>query len=300
MLKRTIFIGNPAKLSIRNEQLVVETTEQGQIKSVHLEDVGMIILEHQQISLTHAVIQQCMSNNIVLINCDQKHMPQGIMLPHEGHVELSERHREQLEASTPLKKNLWAQTVQAKITNQDAVLRWRGCAIPKMAHLVREVNSGDGSNCEGQAAAIYWANLFDSFPSFLRGRYGEPPNHYLNYGYAILRAMMARALVSSGLILSLGIHHLNKYNAFCLADDMMEPFRPFVDVIVCHMADEGLISEDIKLEHKTRILSIATMDVMVDGRKSPLWNAVIRSAQSLQLSFKGSARKLLFPEYGLY
>ncbi len=300
MLKRTIFISNPAKLSIRNEQLVVETTEHGQIKSVHLEDVGMIILEHQQISLTHAVLQQCMGNNIVLINCDQKHMPQGIMLPHEGHVELSERHREQLVASTPLKKNLWAQTVQAKITNQDAVLRWRGCTIPKMAHLVREVNSGDGGNCEGRAAAIYWSNLFETFPSFLRGRYGEPPNHYLNYGYAILRAMMARALVSSGLILSLGIHHQNKYNAFCLVDDMMEPFRPFVDIIVCHLVDEDLISEDITLEHKTRILSIATMDVIVDGRKSPLWNAVIRSAQSLQLCFKGSARKLLFPEYGLY
>lgn len=297
MLRRTLFFGNPARLSIRREQLLVELPLSRKTRSISLEDVGIILLEHPQISVTHAVIQRCMKEGVVLINCDERHLPQGIMLPMEGHVELQERHQQQLSTSLPLRKQLWAQTVQAKINNQYRLLGQRGKVIPRMKRLVGEVVSGDAQNCEAQAAAIYWPTLFETVPAFVRDRYGEPPNHLLNYGYAILRAMMARALVASGLLLALGIHHRNKYNPFCLADDIMEPYRPFVDALVCNLCDEGWDEEQLSIEQKTRLLGIATMDVRIDGQRSPLWNAVIRSAQSLQRCFAGSARKLLYADY---
>lgn len=297
MLRRTLFFGNPARLSIRREQLLVELPLSRKTRSISLEDVGIILLEHPQISVTHAVIQRCMKEGVVIINCDERHLPQGIMLPMEGHVELQERHQQQLSTSLPLRKQLWAQTVQAKINNQYRLLGQRGKVIPRMKRLVGEVVSGDAQNCEAQAAAIYWPALFETVPAFVRDRYGEPPNHLLNYGYAILRAMMARALVASGLLLALGIHHRNKYNPFCLADDIMEPYRPFVDALVCKLWDEGWDEEQLSVEQKTRLLEIATMDVRIDGQRSPFWNAVIRSAQSLQRCFAGSARKLLYADY---
>lgn len=276
---------------------MVELPVQRETRTISLGDVGMILLEHPQISVTHAVIQRCMLEGVVLVNCDDRHLPQGLMLPLVGHVEMQERHQQQLEASKPLRKQLWAQTVQAKIRNQDGLLQSRGVKIPRMQRLARDVVSGDTSNCEAQAAAIYWPALFDTFPDFVRDRYGEPPNHLLNYGYAILRAMMARALVAGGLILALGIHHRNKYNPLCLVDDIMEPYRPYVDALVCGLCDEGLDSDTMTISHKTRLLGMASLDVRMEGLQSPLWNAVIRSAQSLQRCFAGSARKLLYPDY---
>ncbi|HRW74913.1 MAG TPA: type II CRISPR-associated endonuclease Cas1 [Saprospiraceae bacterium] len=296
MIKRTLLFAKPAKLSIRNRQLWIERKEEAP-RSVPVADIGMLIIEHQQISLSHAVIQACMEANVIIVNCDDRHMPQGIMHPLEGHVELSERYQAQLSASVPLKKNLWAQTVQAKITNQTGVLRWRGQPSLKMDHLVREVTSGDGTNCEGQAAAIYWSSIFFSYPLFIRERFGEPPNHYLNYGYAVIRAMMARALVSSGLLLALGIHHHNKYNAFCLVDDIMEPYRPYVDALVCALADESRIGDELLTAEKMAFWSLASQDVQIDSVTSPMWNAMQRTAQSLVKCFDGSARKLLYPQY---
>lgn len=296
MIKRTLLFANPAKLSIRNRQLWIERKEE-ETRSVPLEDVGVLVIEHQQISLSHAVIQACMQENIIIVNCDERHMPQGIMHPLEGHVELSERYQAQLSASLPLKKNLWSQTVQAKIINQAGVLAWRGRMLTKMNHLIREVTTGDSTNCEGQAAALYWASIFDSYPLFIRDRFGEPPNHYLNYGYAVIRAMMARALISSGLLLAMGIHHHNKYNAFCLVDDIMEPYRPYVDALVCALADDSRISEDLLTPEKMDFWSLASQDVRIDNVTSPMWNAMQRTAQSLVKCFDGSARKLLFPVY---
>lgn len=296
MLKRTLFFSNPARLSLKKAQLHIELDQENIAHTVPLEDVGLIILEHPQLSITHALIQNCMHHKVGILTCDEKHMPHGFMLPLEGHVELQERYRQQLETSVPLKKQLWAQTVQQKIINQSMVLSWRGKSIPRLDHLITEITSGDGKNCEGQAAAIYWPALFDSFPYFIRDRYGEPPNAFLNYGYAILRAMTARALVSTGLLLAIGNHHRNKYNAFCLADDMMEPYRPFVDALVCRMMDNNM-REPIDVEGKKYLLNIAGMDVEMDGKTMPLWNAIIRSAQSLQRCYAGLARKLSFPEY---
>lgn len=298
MLKRTIFISNPARLSIRNAQLRVELPENGEERSVDIQDVGVLVLDNPRITLSHAVLQACMKAGAAVFNCDERHMPQGLMLPQEGHVEMSERHRQQLDSSLPLRKNLWSQTVQAKILNQAGVLAERHACPPRLKRLASEVGSGDPNNCEGQAAAIYWPRLFQDRPGFLRDREGEEPNAHLNYGYAVLRAMTARALVASGLILALGIHHRNKYNAFCLADDMMEPYRPFVDALVLRLADEGPLGEELTLAHRARLWEIASLDTRIDGQVSPLWNAVIRSAQSLQACFAGSARKLVFPQYG--
>ncbi len=296
MIKRTLLFANPAKLSIRHRQLWIERQD-GEPRSVSLEDVGILVIEHPQISLSHAVIQACMQANVILVNCDERHMPQGIMHPLEGHVELSERYQAQLLSSLPMKKNLWAQTVQAKISNQAGVLAWRGQPTIKLNHLIKEVSSGDTRNCEGQAAAIYWASIFDSYPLFIRERFGEPPNHYLNYGYAVIRAMMARALITSGLLLALGIHHHNKYNAFCLVDDIMEPYRPYVDALICVLADESRIGEDLLTPEKTAFWSLASQDVKIDGLSSPMWNAMQRTAQSLIKCYNGSARKLLYPNY---
>jgi CRISPR-associated protein Cas1 len=297
MIKRTLFIGNPARLKIRKEQLVIELHETDKCHQVPLEDVGIILIEHPQTSLTHAVLQQSMRYNIALINCDDKHMPQGIMLPLEGHVELRARYQEQLDASLPLKKQLWAQTIRAKLRNQAAHLASRGQQASRLEHLAREVQSGDTSNCEGQGAAIYWAALINGNEPFIRDRSGEPPNNVLNYGYAILRAMVARALIGRGLLLAIGIHHLNKYNAFCLADDIMEPYRPFVDEVACQLMDEGFDNLELSLAVKKRILMLPQRDVEIEHRRMPMWNGIIRTAQSLQRCFAGSARNLWYPVY---
>lgn len=297
MIKRTLFIGNPARLKVRREQLVIEMGHDNSIHQVPLENVGMILIEHPQSSLTHAVIQLCMRHNIALINCDEKHMPQGVMLPLEGHVEMRARYQEQLEASLPLKKQLWAQTIKAKLRNQAALLESRGKSVPRIRHLEREVLSGDTLNCEGQAAALYWPALMDTTVTFTRDRDGMPPNNVLNYGYAILRAIVARALIGRGLLLALGIHHRNKYNAFCLADDMMEPYRPYVDEQACQLMDKGMDELTLTLDVKKRLLMLAQRDVEINNRRMPLWNGVIRTAQSLQRCFAGSARNLWYPVY---
>jgi len=233
MIKRTLYFGNPAWVKTKNEQLLIELPDTGEVKQAAIEDIGLVILDHQQITITQPVLAKLLANNCAVITCNDTHHPTGMLLNLDGHTLQSQRFQAQVEATIPLKKQLWQQTVTAKITNQANLLQLRKTENKFLTNLSKNVLSGDSSNCEAQAANYYWKNLFPEFLNFKRFREGDPPNNLLNYGYAILRALVARSLVGSGLLPTLGIFHRNQYNAYCLADDMMEPYRPYVDRIVC-------------------------------------------------------------------
>lgn len=296
MIKRTLFFGNPAYLSTKNEQLVVSYPNSDEIKTVAIEDIGILVLENQQITITNGLLEKLVRNNAAIINCDQQHLPVGLLMPLSGHTEQSERFRNQINASVPLKKNLWQQTVSAKINNQASLLLEKGIAAKNMQYWAKNVTSGDTLNHEARAAAYYWQNLF-RIENFNRHQKGIPPNNLLNYGYAILRAITARAIVSSGMLPTLGIFHRNKYNAYCLADDIMEPYRPFVDLIVCNIIETEDNYDELSVAIKKHLLGIATIDVVIDDKKSPLMVAMSRTTNSLHECFEGTARKILYPTY---
>lgn len=297
MIKRTLFFENPAYLSTKNEQIVISYPEkQKETKTVAIEDIGFIVLENQQITITNGLLEKLISNNVALINCDQQHLPIGLLMPLNGHTEQSERFKNQINASVPLKKNLWQQTISSKITNQAGLLKEKGIPIRKMELWAKEVTSGDALNHESRAAVYYWKNLI-TIQNFTRGQKGIAPNNLLNYGYSILRAITARAIVSSGMLPTLGIFHRNKYNAYCLADDIMEPYRPYVDLIVCHIMETEDTFEELTIEIKKQLLSIASIDVFIDGKNSPLMVAMSRTTHSLHECFEGKTRKILYPVY---
>lgn len=297
MIKRTLCFSSPAYLSTRNEQLLVSypNNEQPE-RTVPIEDIGFVVLEDPQITVTNKLLEKLTLNNAAIINCNHQHMPIGLLMPLSGNSEQNERFRVQLDASIPLKKNLWQQTIQAKINNQAALLAERGIANQNMLYWSKEVTSGDTLNHEARAAAYYWQNLFE-IEGFNRYRNGIPPNNLLNYGYAILRAVCARALVSSGLFPTLGIHHANKYNAYCLADDIMEPYRPYVDMVVCFITDNYDNYEELTTELKKELLQIPALDVVIGGKKSPLMIAMSRTTNSLQECFSGQSRKIIYPSF---
>ena len=275
MIKRTLYFGNPAYLSYRMKQMVIRLVADDpgdhneQVRTVPVEDIGVVVIDHQQVTLTSGLMAALLEENVALITCDSKHIPTGLMLTLQGHSSQNERFRNQLDASLPLKKQLWQQTVECKIRNQAAVLKYvTGEDAKNMLAWAAAVKSGDSENLEGRAAAFYWKNVFET--RFVRDQFGEYPNNFLNYGYAILRAIVARALVASGMLPLLGIHHHNKYNDYCLADDIMEPYRPFVDRLVLNVMDEFPGEEELTKNIKARLLTIPVLDVTIDGHKSPL------------------------------
>lgn len=298
MIKRSLFFGNPAYLSTTHQQLAVSYPgeENKTDKTVPIEDIGIIVLEHPQITLTNGLMGKLLENNAAVITCDKQHLPTGLLQPLVGHTEQTERIADQLKASRPLKKNLWQQTVSAKISNQAAHLKFRQKNPNKLIRWSRNVKSGDTENHEAVAAAYYWQNIFE-IEGFSRYRHGIPPNNLLNYGYAILRAVTARALIASGMLPSVGIFHHNKYNAFSLADDIMEPYRPFVDNIVYEIVKRGENLKTLTTDLKGELLQIPAVDVWIDGKKSPLMVAMSRTTNSLYACFAGMSRKILYPGY---
>ena len=312
MIKKTLYFENPAYLSLKNKQLVVKFPEIEKndslpdsfktecLKTIPVEDIGVIILDNKQITITHGLIETLLENNCALITCRNNRMPNGLLLPLEGNTIQRERFTAQIEASLPLKKQLWQQTIQIKIENQAYVLQtMRNQEVKNMLKWANEVRSGDSDNLEGRAAVYYWRNLFPDIENFVRGREEIPPNNLLNYGYAILRAVVARALVTSGLLPTLGIHHHNRYNAYCLADDIMEPYRPFVDKLVVEIVGtEKNLSEDFSKEMKTKLLQIPVLDVVINGQRSPLMIAVGQTTASLAKCFLGESRKIVYPSFG--
>ena len=296
MIKRTLYFGNPAYLKTKNEQLVFESINNGETKTIPIEDIGILIIDHQQITITQALIAKLLENNIALITCDSRHHPTGLLLNLCGNTLQSKRFQAQVEATLPLKKQLWQQTVSAKINNQACILERIQVGAKNLRNWAKEVKSGDTENREAVAAAYYWKNIFAIFTAFKRDPEGEPPNNLLNYGYAILRAVVARNLVASGLLPTLGIFHRNQYNAYCLADDIMEPYRPFVDKVVWDIVRMNGIYLELNPAMKRQLLGIPVIDVIINGEKSPLMVAVQKTSASLAKCFEGKTRKILYPE----
>lgn len=304
MIKKTLYFGNPAYLSMRQSQLVLRLPEiatndtisdrfkKDAERTIPIEDIGIVVLDNKRITITHGLIEALLKNSVAVITCDKQRMPIGLLLPLAGNSTQSERFRYQIEATLPLKKQLWQQTIQSKISNQAKILKeCRDVEIGNMLKWVGDVRSGDADNLEARAAVYYWGNLFDNFK---RDRDGAPPNNLLNYGYAILRAVVARALVGSGLLPTLGIHHHNRYNAYCLADDVMEPYRPYIDKLVFQMYESGI--EELDKDAKSHLLTIPTLDVVIGGKRSPLMIAVGISTSSLYKCFSGESRKVIYPQ----
>ena len=298
MIKRTILISNPSYLKKLNSQLQVSYPDKDkESKSVPIEDIGILIMDNSQITITQALLLALNENNVAILNCNEKHMPLALMLPLYGHHTYTEKVKMHLQASLPLKKNLWQQTIVSKITNQAACLEWVGADPARLHYLANLVKSGDPENVEGRAASHYWSLLFDDTPKFKRHRFGDAPNNLLNYGYAILRSVIARGLVASGMLPAVGIFHRNKYNPYCLADDVMEPYRPFVDKLVMQICENYEEIDELTKELKQELLCIPVMDVLIDGEKSPLMIAVGRTAASLMQCFEGVNRKVLYPQF---
>ncbi len=297
MIKRTLYFGNPCYLKKSQNQLVMEyKNPEFDRRTVPIEDIGIIILDNSQITITQSLLAALSENNAAILNCDQKHLPFSLTLPMAGHHAFTEKIRSQIEASLPLKKQLWQQTIIAKIKNQSALIKLRGGDPKRLDYLSGQVKSGDSENAEARAASIYWKALFEETDTFRRQRFGEPPNNLLNYGYAILRSVVARSLTASGMLNSIGIHHRNKYNPYCLADDVMEPYRPYVDKIVMELAWKLDNIDELTKEIKAELLLVPTVEVSIDNSKSPLMVAMQRTTASLMKCFEGSARKILYPE----
>ena len=309
MIKKTLCFSNPAYLSLRDAQLVIKLPEVEKAANLTeefkkanevtrpIEDIGVVVLDHRQITITQGALEALLENNCAVITCDSNHMPVGLLLPLVGNTTQNERFRDQLNASLPLKKQLWQQTMQYKIRNQAAVLSMCTDAETKCMQVwANDVRSGDPDNLEARAAVYYWKELFGHIPGFIRARDGVAPNNLLNYGYAILRAVVARSLVASGMLPTLGIHHHNRYNAYCLADDVMEPYRPYVDRLVFDITEQYGVDIELSKDIKAELLSIPTLDVVIAGKRSPLMVAAAQTTASLYNCFSGELRKIAYPE----
>lgn len=300
MIKRILCFTNPAHLSLHLKQLVVEQTQADKTETIKhtisIEDIGVVIMESPQITITQALMVALLDNNCAVITCDSHHLPAGLLLPLDNHNLQSERFREQINASEPLRKQMWQQTIVSKINSQAYILRRQNIECRNMEMWAKSVRSGDSDNLEGRAAAYYWRNIFGD-SDFVRGQFGDMPNGLLNYGYSIMRAMMARALVAAGLLPTLGIHHHSRYDAYCLADDIMEPYRAFVDLQVLDMWKRYGDVEELSPALKKELLSLATIDVQIEAHRSPMMIAMQTTANSVQRCFSGVSRKIIYPDW---
>ena len=292
MLKRALFFSTPYCLSLRNGQMIIHTREApDQRKSIPIEDIGFVVLEDQQTSITLPLLNALSDNNVAVILCGENRMPNAMLMNLDSNSTQGESYRAQIEASEPLKKGLWKQIVEAKIRNQAALLRKLKRDGDKLKPYYMNVKSADADNREGIAAKIYWIELFGD--EFYRSREGSPPNNLLNYGYTILRAAVARAIMGSGLFPALGIFHRNRYNAFPLADDLMEPYRPYVDEIVYLLYTNGHMQ--LTREVKSELLRILFVDTRFDKIVRPLEVDLTFTTSSIAKCFAGTQKKVSYP-----
>ena len=294
MLKRTLVFSNPYHLAAKMEQVVATCKCTGETRRIPAEDIGFVLFENREITFTQSVIALFNKNKTAVIFCNNKHLPDSMLLNLDSNQIQTERFKFQIEAKLPLRKNLWKQTIIHKIKNQADLLRIVEKKHEPLLQFATMVKSGDSENVEAKAARYYWNELFD-ISNFKREREGIAPNNLLNYGYIILRAAVARALSSSGLLPSLGIHHKNRYNSFCLADDIMEPYRPFVDWVVWKIASQETNIHVLDTTRKTRLLSVLTHDVRWKNKTSPLMVAISTTTASLARSFETGKCHLAYP-----
>ena len=293
MLKQTLFFSHPARLSLKDNQLVITLKDSNELITRPIEDIGFMVIENQQIIFTIPLLNELVHNNVSVILCDAKGMPSSMLMGLNNNATQAESLKYQLNVSEPMRKQAWKQIVEQKIRNQAAVLDKLGIEHHNLKACYSSVLSGDTSNREGIAARQYWTQLFGK--DFRREREGLPPNNLLNYGYAILRAATARALIGSGLLPALGLFHRNRYNAFPLADDVMEPYRPYVDEIAFGETEEGMLELD--KETKVRLLNLLVTDVRIGKMTRPLSLALTTTSASLLKYYKGETKKVTLPVF---
>ena len=260
-------------------------------KSIPIEDIGYVVLEHQQTAITLPLLNALSDNNVAVIFCGDNRMPNAMLMNLDSNKTQGESFRAQIEASEPLKKGIWKQVIETKIRNQAALLNKLGKDGDLLKPYYSNVKSGDTDNREGIAAKMYWRELFGE--DFMRNREGAVPNNLLNYGYTLLRAAVARALMGSGLLPALGIFHRNRYNAFPLADDIMEPYRPYVDEIVYHMYINGITELD--KDAKSQLLHILFADTVFSKVTRPLEVGLTMTTSSLAKCYMGTSKKIIYP-----
>lgn len=292
MIKQTLMFTSPVYLSLKDQQMVITFKDNKDTVTRPIEDIGFVVIENPQISISVPLLNELADNNVSVVFCDKKQMPKTMLLTLEGNTTQQESYKYQIDASAPMKKNVWKQLVESKIRNQALLLNKVGKKGDVLKQYYMNVKSGDTDNREGAAAREYWGRLFDD--GFKREREGPPPNNLLNYGYTILRAAVARALIGSGLYPVFGVFHRNRYNAFPLADDVMEPYRPFVDEIVYHLYYDGAVSE-LDNQSKGKLLRVLFSDVKMGKVTRPLENALSLTTASLLKMFKGETDKLSLP-----
>ncbi|MBQ5981445.1 MAG: type II CRISPR-associated endonuclease Cas1 [Prevotella sp.] len=292
MIKQTLMFTSPVSLSLKDKQMVITFKDNKDTVTRPIEDVGFVVIENPMVSITVPLLNELADNNVAVIFCDKKMMPKTMLMTLDGNTTQQESYKYQLNASLPMKKNVWKQLVECKIKNQSLLLNKVGKDGGVLKPYYLNVKSGDSDNREGAAAREYWRLLFDD--GFKREREGLPPNGMLNYGYTILRAAVTRALIGSGLYPAFGVFHRNRYNAFPLADDIMEPYRPFVDEIVYHLYYDGAINE-LDSQTKRRLLRVLFSDVKMGKVTRPLENALSLTTASLLKMYKGESDKLSLP-----
>ena len=292
MLKRALFFSTPFCLSLKNNQMIIHTKQMPSIqKSVPIEDIGFVVLEHQQTSVTLPLLNALSDNNAAVILCGDNRMPNAMLMNLDSNKTQGESYRAQIEASEPLKKGLWKQIVEFKIKNQARLLAKLGKDGDKLKPYYMNVKSGDADNREGAAAKIYWNELFGA--DFIRSREGVVPNNMLNYGYTLLRAAVARSLMGSGLFPAFGIFHRNRYNAFPLADDIMEPYRPFADEMVYNLYSEG--ARELTKDVKSNLLRLLFVDTVFGNVTRPLEVGLTMTTASLAKCFNGTQKRMVYP-----
>ncbi|MEI8362957.1 MAG: type II CRISPR-associated endonuclease Cas1 [Betaproteobacteria bacterium] len=306
MTWQNLLISRPARLSLKNRQLRCEQ-ETGEV-SLALEDIASVVLESPQITLTSALMAACAEENIAIITCDETHTPNGLLTSFLPHSRQAGMLRAQIAWSKPFTKRLWQLIVKQKIINQAATLKLCGREHARLTKLATEVDSGDSQNCEAQAARLYFNVLFDGVSHDAFKRHGDDlSNAALNYGYAILRAAIARELVQFGFIPALGIHHCSELNTFNLADDLIEPFRPFVDA---HVRLNGIgeqvgeAVQGLQLGERASLVQSLQLTCVVAGERHTLLHAIHLLVKSLNTATTQSkADKLLMPsmprEFGI-
>ena len=291
MLKKSILIEQKSSVTCKNLQLIIKNKVRE--ASIPIEDIGFIVIDNPEIYISITAFNLLIDNNTAVIICNNNHLPNGMFLNLNSHHIQQEIFKNQIAASLPLKKQLWQQTIKEKIKNQGILLNKITNKANNFEFVSSKVLSGDTSNMEAVAANFYWKSFFNH--NFKRERFGKYPNNFFNYGYAILRAATARALSGSGLLNTLGIHHKSKYNAFALADDIMEPFRPIVDEAVNTIV-QHYDEEELNTEIKSVLLQTLTRTVYFKNEKSTLMVALQKTASSLQQCYSGKRKKIKYPE----
>lgn len=285
----------PARLSVRHEQLIIER-EGEENASVPIADTAALVLSHPRVSLTQSVLRVFMETGGVVIACDERSLPVGMMLPIAQHSTQTERFSAQAAASEPVKKRLWQSVVRAKLKAQARLVLARREHDAGLLNLIPKVRSGDPGNIEAWGAGRYWPALFDD-GSFRRRRDADDANRFLNYGYAVLRALVGRAICAAGLHPSLGIHHHNRYDAFCLADDLMEPYRPIVDSLALDIVELYGPTAPMDREAKGILLSMLSRRWVSGGESRRLSDWVSRTVWSVAQAFMGHGdTRAFYPE----